>query len=741
MKKVFSFADCITSAFCLLTSYLSAVCITSAFPAPTRMKLSGWRLLLLLMTASGCLLPSAFCLLPCFSQSVLMTIGNDKVTVDDFMNVYKKNDNRDGSALDKKSMEEYLNLYTIFRLKVKEAKEMGIDTTKAFRDELAGYRKTLAQPYLTEKDAIDNMVKEAYDRMQWDIRTSHLLVKMEADPSAEDTLDAYTKIIIIRDFINGKANPAALKKYETTVKTSLKISKTSPPADTLAAFNKINPVKNMFKLKAHDFASVAKVVSDHPSKSNGGDLGYLTGISGQGYPYEYENAAYKAKPSEVYGPIRTSMGYHLVFVTDKRTHKELHLEHLMLLFKKGMTHDDSTKLKMKIDSLAGLIAKGNNFEDLVKTFSDHKETGKKGGDIGWLSMSSNFPPEFKDAAFAIKDNEGVSLPVQTRFGWHIIKRIGSRDLPPFDSLKVDLKAKVQKDVRASIAKDKMIAKVKMQYGFKETMPKNLSDFYAVVDSTLPMGQWKAEKAKGLTKSMFTILDKTYTQQDFAAYIEKNYRSVGKIPAKRIVDALYKPFVEETVMNTKENRLEQEYPDFRMLMEEYRDGILLFNLTDQKVWTKAIKDTTGAKEHYEKNKDKFMWEERLDASIYTCADDKSAEKVKKLLKANKTDKDILASLNKDTVINVSIESKLYLKGDNAMLDKTGWTSGITANEKVKNKVLFANIRKVMKPVPKSYSEARGLVTSEYQSWLEKNWIDSLKKKYPVSIDRKVFDSIQ
>lgn len=454
-------------------------------------------------------------------DAVLMTIGNDKVTVDDFLNVYKKNNNRDGAALDKKSMEEYLDLYTIFRLKVKEAKEMGIDTTKAFRDELSGYRKTLAQPYLTEKDAIDNMVKEAYDRMQWDIRTSHLLVKMDADPSPEDTLDAYTKIILIRDFINGKPNPAALKKYETTVKTSLKISKTSPPKDTLAAFNKISPLKSMFKLKAHDFTSVTKVVSDHPSKSNGGDLGYLTGMSGQGYPYEYENAAYKAKQGVVYGPIRTAMGYHLVFVTDKRAHKELHLEHLMLLFKKGMTKDDSTKLKMKIDSISGLLNKGENFEDLAKKISDHKETGKKGGDIGWLSMGSNFPPEFKDAAFAIKDNGGISLPVQTRFGWHIIKRIGSRDLLPFDSLKSDLKAKVQKDARASVAKDKMIAKVKTQYAFKETMPKNISDFYAVVDSTLPMGQWKADKAKGLTKPMFTILDKTYTQQDFAAHIEKN----------------------------------------------------------------------------------------------------------------------------------------------------------------------------------------------------------------------------
>jgi peptidyl-prolyl cis-trans isomerase SurA len=177
------------------------------------------------------------------------------------------------------------------------------------------------------------------------------------------------------------------------------------------------------------------------------------------------------------------------------------------------------------------------------------------------------------------------------------------------------------------------------------------------------------------------------------------------------------------------------------MNEYSDGILLFNLTDQKVWSKAIKDTAGAKEFYEKNKEKFLWDERLDASVYTCRNEKIAEQVKKLLKKNKSDKEILAELNKDTVINVTAESKLFLKGDNAMLDATGWTPGITNNQKVKDKIVFANIRKVMKPTPKSYQEARGLVAGEYQQWLEKTWIDSLKKKYPVTIDQKVFDSLQ
>jgi peptidyl-prolyl cis-trans isomerase SurA len=406
-----------------------------------------------------------------------------------------------------------------------------------------------------------------------------------------------------------------------------------------------------------------------------------------------------------------------------------------------MNHDDSLKLKSKADSLYTVIKNGQSFEELAQKISDPKESAKKGGDIGWVSLSGNYPMEFKDAAFAIQADGQIAPPVQTRFGWHIIKRTGIRDIPPFDSVKTELKSKVQKDARAAIAKERMIEKLKTEYKFTETTPRNVSDFYAVVDSTLPMGQWTAEKANALNKPMFKILDQTYTQKDFALFMEKNYRKVGRIPPKRMVDALYKLFIEESLMNTKDSRLEIENDAFRALMNEYHDGILIFNLTDQKVWSKAIKDTVGAKEFYEKHKDKFMWDERLDASIYTVKDEKTANKVRKMIKQNKTDKEIMNALNKDTVVNVSIESKLFLKGDNAMLDKTGWVPGITPNETIKGKIVFANIRKIVPPTPKSYTEARGLITSEYQSWLEKEWIKSLKEKYPVSIDRSVLESIQ
>lgn len=676
-----------------------------------------------------------------FAQSkeeVLMTVGNDKVTVDDFLNVYRKNNNKESSIIDKKALEDYLNLYTIFRLKVKEAKDLGIDTTKVFRDELSGYRRTLSQPYLIEKNAIDSLVVEAYDRMKLDIKTSHILAEIGGD---KDTVEAYTRITLIRDFLKGKPNPAGAKKYEAMVLEKLKNLKVRTSYDSLIANNKINSINTMMKLKNRDFESVAKVVSDHGSKENGGDLGYMSSLSAF-YPYEYESAAYKAKTGELTGPIHSTMGYHLMKVTDKRAHKEFHVAHLMLISKRGMTHDDSLKIKFRIDSLYGLVKNGANYEEITKKYSEHRESAVNGGDLGWMALSSNFPAEFKEGVLKLNADGEVSSPVQTRFGWHLIKKIATRELPPFDSLKVGLKTGVQNDPRSAVAKEIMIKKLKSQYKFKEVSPKNIADFYAVVDSDLVKDTWKAERAKALTKPMFTILNKTYTQQDFAKYIETNYRDAGRLSPRKIVDALYKPFVDDVLMQTKEDRLEIEYPEFKALMNEYRDGILLFNLTDQKVWSKAIKDTTGSKEYYEKNKEHFMWDDRLEASIYTCKDDKTAEKVRKMLQAKKTDREIVAALNKDTMIAVAIDGKtLFQKGDNSMLDASGWNPGLTANQTIRNKVVFANIKKVVKPTPKTYVEARGLITSEYQTWLEKEWIDSLKNKYPVSVDRKVLDAIQ
>ena len=355
-----------------------------------------------------------------------------------------------------------------------------------------------------------------------------------------------------------------------------------------------------------------------------------------------------------------------------------------------------------------------------------------------LSLGSNFPAEFKDAALALKNDGDISETVLTRFGWHIIKRI--RIIPPitFEEHKTELKTKISRDGRSSKGRDALLAKIKKDYAFKEKI-KARDDFYKLMDSSVFKGKWEASKAAKLNKTMFSLKDKIYTQQDFAKYIESHQTQRAAVDYKNFVNSMYQTFVAESCIAFEEGHLDTKYPEFKMLMDEYRDGILLFELTDKKVWSKAVKDTVGLKNYFEKNKDKFMWEERLDATIYTCADEKIAKTAKEMLKKKKTEKEILAALNKNSQLNISAETKLFQKGDNAILDK--WIPEVTANKTMNEKIVFADIRKIMKAEHKLFNEARGLVTAEYQSFLEKEWLDSLRKKYSVQINKDVLSGIQ
>lgn len=625
------------------------------------------------------------------NDAVLMTIAGDKITVGEFLSVYKKNNYKESTSIDKKAIDTYLDMYVNFRLKVQEAREMGLDTSKAFKEELNGYRKQLSAPYLTDKDVNENLLKEAYDRMQWDVRASHILVKCAPDALPKDTLAAYQKIMKLRS-----------------------------------------------RVLKEDFNKVAKEpgVSDDPSaKENGGDLGYFTAFS---MVYPFETACYSTEVGKISMPVRTQYGYHIVKVIDKKPHSEILTAHIMLKTTKGMSAEDSLKAKQKIDEIYQKAKKNEDFGALAKQFSDDHGTQSKGGELPPLSLGASFPQEFKDAALALKNDGDVSEPLRTRFGWHIIKRISVKTPVTFEESKTDLKNKISKDLRSSKGREVLLAKIKKDYAFKEDV-KALNAFYPLMDSSVFKGKWQAAKDAKLNKQMFNLQDKKFTQQDFAKYIESHQTQRPAIDFKIIVNTMYKNFVDESCIAYEETRLDIKYPEFKMLMDEYRDGILLFELTDKKVWSKAVKDTVGLKNYYENNKDKFMWDERLDATIYSCSDEKIAKIVRDMLKKKKTEKEVLAAVNKNSQLNVSAETKLFQKGDNPILDS--WTPGVTASKTVNGKIVFADIRKIMKPEPKSFNDSKGLVTAEYQSAVEKEWMDSLKKKYTVQVNKDVLSGIK
>jgi peptidyl-prolyl cis-trans isomerase SurA len=627
-------------------------------------------------------------------DAVLMTIGGNRVTVSEFENVYHKNNTKE-SAADAKSLNEYVDLFVNFKLKVKEAEELGLDTAKAFKDELAGYRKQLAQPYLTDKDVNEKLLQETYNRLKMDVHAAHILVKVSETALPKDTLEAYNKIMKIRARI----------------------------------------------LKGEDFKKVAseKGVSDDPSAvENGGDLGYFTALQ---MVYPFESAAYETKVGEVSMPVRTRYGYHIIKVIDKRPAQgEVLVAHIMIRTPQNMLADDSVKLYGKISEILYKLKGGEKFDELAQQYSDDKSSARKGGELPWFG-TGKMPEEFEEAAFALKNKGDFSEIVRTKYGWHILKLIDKRGLASFDDMKNELKARVSKDSRSQVGRSSLIAKIKTEYKFKENL-KARDEFYKVIDSNFFKGTWDAAQAAKLKKPMFNFNDKVYTQADFAQYLAEHQTQLPKTDPKVVIDPLYTQFVDESAIAYEEARLDQKYPEFKALMQEYRDGILLFELTDQKVWSKAVKDTTGAKEFYERNKKNYMWDERAEATIYNAANEKVAKQVRNLLKKKKTDKEIMDEVNKDSQLNLSVESRIFNKGENEFLDKS-WNPGLSADmpDTKNKKIVIVKVDKLLAPSPKMYQDSKGLVTADYQTYLEKEWISSLKKKYAVSIDKTVLATIK
>jgi peptidyl-prolyl cis-trans isomerase SurA len=263
----------------------------------------------------------------------------------------------------------------------------------------------------------------------------------------------------------------------------------------------------------------------------------------------------------------------------------------------------------------------------------------------------------------------------------------------------------------------------------------------VVDSTITTGKWTIEKAASLKdNTMFSLLDKNYGQKELAEYVANHQSKRGEGSPQMQANNLYNEWVNESALAFEESRLDQEYPEFKALMQEYRDGILLFELTDKKVWSKAVKDTAGLAEYYDKNKKNYMWGDRIEATIYTCANADIAKNVHKLRKTIEDNDTLMARVNKNSQLNLQIKSGKFAKGDNEILDSILWEPGMTKDMKENNQVVFVKITKKFPSQYKSIDEAKGLITADYQAALEKEWIEQLRKKYPVQVHQDVVETL-
>lgn len=649
------------------------------------------------------------CSLNLFSQTdeVLMNIAGENITKAEFLNVYYKN-NIKGEPIDKKTLDEYVELFINFKLKVKEAEALGLDTVGEFVKELAGYRKQLAQTLLTDKDVTEHLIREAYDRMLFDIRASHILIRLDQNASPKDTLEAWNKITKLRQRI---------MKGEAFDKVAIEGSEDQSARDSEASDRR------------------------PAMKGNGGDLGYFTALD---MVYPFETGAYNTKVGDVSMPVRTSFGYHLIKVTDRKPAMgRVQVAHILIGTSKTATDDQNNSKKTLADSVYDMLMNGASFEDMAMKYSDDKGSGAKGGVLPWFGVN-RMVPEFIETVGTFKNNNDVSKPIKTMYGYHIIKLIDKKPIDSYENLYPELKSRVSRDPRSNLSKDMFIARIKAEYNFSENL-NNLKPFYSIVTDTIFSAKWSLETAQGLNDKLFELAGKTFTQYDFAIYLNVQQSNRAKEDIESYVNSVYNLFVDETCINYEDSRLEIKNADFRNLMKEYRDGILLFELTQQKVWSKAINDTLGLEEFYQTVKQNYMWPVRLNASIYICKDATVAKKARKLAakqyKKNLSNDFIIEKINLKDSHALKIESNFYAKGDSEVIDGIEWKKGLSPNKQMGNDVVFVSTHEVLSPEPKNLSDVKGLVTAEYQNHLEKQWIAELRAKYKVTVNAAVLSTIK
>ena len=629
-------------------------------------------------------------------EPVVMTIDNKPVTKSEFLQIYTKNN--PNPSFDKDSLDRYMELFQVFKLKVVEAEALGYDTLPRLKKELEGYKKQLALPYLIDSVQNQAMVQEAYNRTATEVRCSHILIKLDPNASPKDTLEAYNRLLGLKARIE----------------------------------------------KGEDFAAIAKskLGSEDPSVvNNGGDLGYFTAFQ---MVYPFEEKAYTTPVGTVSDPFRTRFGYHILKVTDKRPARgTIKVAHLMISTGREASVEARQNAEKKINEIYDSLAAGASWEKMVSAYSEDANSIKKGGELPAFGSgtSQRMVLEFEDAAFALKRPGEFSKPIKTQYGYHIIKLIEWTPVKSFESLRRELQAKVNKDERSKITQDSFVQKLKGQYNYAYKGDKNLACFESQIDSTFFMGKWKADQIKS-NKTLFVLGGQKFKQQDLASYMEKNYRSVRKDDPKVVVAQLYKQWEKSKILAYEEALLPTKYPAYKALLQEYHDGIILYEIMQDQVWNKAVKDTAGLRSYFMENRGKYAWSKRLDATIYECKDELIAVQVYGMLVQSDSinSKAVLEVINKDSELNLKVRMNKFEVAQTPYLQQRDFTVGLNPVYSYEGKWYVVKVAAVLEPAPKEFTEAKGLATSDYQAYLEKKWLEALRLKHKIVINEDVLYQI-
>lgn len=620
-----------------------------------------------------------------------MTVDGTRVEAGEFIRMYKKSIDP-GKKLD---IDSYLQQFTVFKLKVADALHEGYDTTKSFINELNGYRNQLAQNYLTDTQTKEKLLQKAYQRSLTEINAWHILIAMPQNVSPEDTLKAWQKAIDIRERI----------------------------------------------IEGEPFESVARGTSDDKSvKINGGNLGYFSVFQ---MIMPFEDAAYSLKKGTISMPVRTPYGYHIIEVTDKRPSKgKIKVAHIMKAVQPGADDSTAKEAEKEINSVYKMLQEGASFSDLAKKYSDHKESAAKGGELSWFG-AGEIISDFSEAAFALSDTGKYTKPVHTIYGWHIIKLLDRKPPGSFEESRSYLESKINKSYLNSLSKKSFVGKLKKEYNFQINQ-EAYNWFISHTDTLIIRGLKKYDRTAVPSGNIYSFAGQHVTTDEFADYIEKRGSMIVTKDSSLFINHLIDARAADHIISYENSQLEKKYPEFRYLMVEFHDGMLLFDVSGKNVWNRVSNDSSGLRHYYEANKDKWLSKTGIEAEIYSL---KTPDGEKQLSAAfekysGKSDLDniLLNKFNKINDTALFIKKNTWFRGDNTEIDKLEWKTGsqpFTYN----GYPSVIIIKRVLEPSPLVYEKVQGEVMTGYQEFLDGEWIRQLNKKYNVKIDNKVLEEVK
>lgn len=611
----------------------------------------------------------------------LMTIGKEKVNVEEFLRIYQKN-NQSANSYSEKEINDYVELFTLFKMKLQEARHMKLDTLPTVKEDYQKYMEQLIQNHFVDKNYMENIWKAQYEHMKYDVKVAHIMVKCAPNAS---------------------------------------------PADTLIAFNKLNFLKQ--QVNKDNFSKLASENSEDPSSApKGGLLGYITAF--MTFP-EFEQPCFSTPIGNISSIFRTQYGYHILHVLDKRPARgRIKVAHIYL--KKTEKKEEAEK---KIQEAYKMVTtKKMSFEDAVVKYTEDASTKDSKGELQDFGVSE-MVSDFEEQCFALKNSGEISKPFMTEYGWHLVKLIEKKPLRDYEGSKEIIMQKMGRDPRINNMRGVAYSRMMDKYKFVET-PQTLINFSAPLIDTFFMGKnWTLKPIKTMEADpLFTFAGKAFSLKEFTDFANKNYKTASSKTKKDALDAMYGAYKEKMIWETTKTKLLEEDRQFSNLEAEYMNGLLIFEIMDKEVWKKAIADTVGSKKLYEEVKNNYWFKDRVAVEglkttkpelLQTYSNNLVSSSAKALHESIKKSKDS----NDIVYYEKTIEKGEFAEVDKAMETKATVTKYV---EDDKSTVL-AKVVKNLPPSIKPYSEIRGRVQNLYQNKLEKEWAASLRAKYPVKIN--------